>query len=60
VPPGNKVGQVVYQNGAADICPSYDSTTSKQNRSDARKVMKRWHRLSEEDQLAVVEFLKQL
>jgi hypothetical protein len=60
VPPGNKVGEVVYQNGPADICPPYDTTTSKQNRGDARKVMRRWHRLSEEDQLAVAEFLKQL
>jgi len=60
VPPGNHVGAVVYQNGAADICPPYDSATSQQNRGDARKVIRRWRRLSEADQLAVVEFLKQL
>jgi len=60
VPPGNQVGSVVYQNGAADICPPYESTTSQQNRGDARKVVRRWRRLSEDDQLAVIEFLKQL
>ena len=63
VPPGNHVGAVVYQNGAADICPPYESTTLQQNRGDARKVIRRcrrWRRLSEDDQLAVIEFLKQL
>lgn len=60
VPPGDSVGEVVYQNGAADICPPYESTTSQQNRGDARKVLSRWRRLSEEDQIAVIEFLKQL
>lgn len=60
VPPGNRVGAVVYPNGAADICPPYESATSQQNRGDARKVIRRWRRLSEDDQLAVVEFLKQL
>ncbi len=60
VPPGNHVGAVVYQNGAADICPPYESATSQQNRGDARKVLRRWRRLSEDDQLAVIAFLKQL
>ena len=60
VPPGNHVCAVVYQNGAADICPPYESITSQQNRGDARKVIRRWRRLSEDDQLAVIEFLKQL
>jgi hypothetical protein len=60
VPPGNKIGDVVYHNGAADICPPYAGTTSQQNRGDARKVVRRWRRLSEDDQLAVIEFLKQL
>jgi len=60
VPPGNRVGDVVYNNGASDICPRYESTTSQKNRGDARKVIRRWRRLSEEDQLAVIEFLKQL
>jgi CxxC motif-containing protein (DUF1111 family) len=54
VPPGNRVGDVVYQNGAADICPRYESATSQQNRGDARKVIRRWRRLSEDDQLAVI------
>src|SRR5713101_784781 len=60
VPPGNRIGDVFYQNGAADICPPYDSATSQQNRSQARKVMKRWRSLSDSDQQAVIEFLKQL
>jgi CxxC motif-containing protein (DUF1111 family) len=60
VPPGNRVGAVVYQNGAADICPPYESATSQENRGDARKVIRRWRRLSEDDQLAVIAFLKQL
>ena len=60
VPPGNSIGDIVYANGAQDICPSYDSAASQQNRGDARKVVRRWHRLSEDDQKAVVEFLKQL
>jgi hypothetical protein len=60
VPPGNRIGDVVYQNGAADVCPSYTSATSQQNRSAARKVIKRWRSLSSSDQEAVVEFLKQL
>src|SRR6266852_5989593 len=60
VPPGNGVGDVIYHSGAADICPRYESPTSQQNRGDARKVIRRWRRLSEDDQLAVIEFLKQL
>jgi CxxC motif-containing protein (DUF1111 family) len=60
VVPGNRIGNVIYQNGAADICPRYESATSQQNRGDARKVIRRWRRLSEDDQLAVIEFLKQL
>ena len=60
VPPGDHIGSVVYQNGAADICPPYGSTTSQKNRSQARKVIKRWRSLSESDQKAVIEFLKKL
>jgi len=60
VPPGNHIGDVFYQNGAADICPPFASATSQQNRSQARKVMKRWRSLSDSDQQAVIEFLKQL
>ena len=60
VPPGNRIGDVVYKNGAADICPPYNTMTSQQNRGSARKVVRRWRNLSEEDQLAVIEFLKQL
>jgi len=60
VPPGNSIGDVHYEHGAADICPPYQSSTSVQNRSQARNVIKRWHSLSESDQRAVVEFLKQL
>ena len=56
LPPNNRIGEVVYQNGAADVCPPSNSP----NRSQARKVMKRWRSLSESDQQAVIEFLKQL
>jgi len=45
---------------AADICPAYSSTTSQNNRSDAREVIYRFRQLSVEDQQAVIEFLKQL
>jgi hypothetical protein len=42
------------------ICPAYSSATSQTNRSDAREVIRRFRGLSSEDQLAVIEFLKQL
>ncbi len=45
---------------AADICPTYSSTTSQTNRSDSREVIRRFRELSSEDQQAVIEFLKQL
>jgi hypothetical protein len=45
---------------AADICPAYNSTTSQNNRSDAREVIYRFRQLSSDDQQAVIEFLKQL
>jgi hypothetical protein len=45
---------------AADICPAYNSTTSQNNRSDAREVIFRFRQLSPDDQQAVIEFLKQL
>jgi hypothetical protein len=44
----------------AVICPAYTSATSQTNRSDAREVIRRFRALSSEDQLAVIEFLKQL
>jgi hypothetical protein len=59
--PGNQVGDVVSPpEGAGDICPSYDSDTSRNNRSEARNVLRRWRQLSAEDQAAVIEFLRQL
>jgi hypothetical protein len=60
VPPGNKVGDVIYQHGARDICPSYDSEVSKQNRSDSRQIIRRFRSLSPDDQQAIIDFLKQL
>jgi hypothetical protein len=45
---------------AADICPAYSSTTSQNNRGDAREVIYRFRELSTDDQQAVIEFLKQL
>ncbi|MCU1250600.1 MAG: hypothetical protein JWQ49_3629 [Edaphobacter sp.] len=60
VPPGDKVGKVVYRNGAGDICPPYGSKESKQNRGDSREVIRRFRSLSPEDQQAMIDFLKQL
>jgi hypothetical protein len=60
VPPGDKVGNVVYRNGAGDICPPYGSKASKQNRGDSREVIRRFRSLSPEDQQAIIDFLKQL
>lgn len=60
VPPGNRHGNVFYRGGAAEICPSYDSAVSQQNRGEARKVIKRFRNLSSADQKALIEFLKQL
>ncbi|MDQ2804359.1 MAG: hypothetical protein M3Y41_17380 [Pseudomonadota bacterium] len=60
VPPGNQQGDIVYPNGAADICPSYGSPTSGLNRSDSRAAIARFHNLSREDQQALIEFLKEL
>jgi hypothetical protein len=42
------------------ICPAYDSSTSRANRSVSRQVILRFRELSLEDQNAVIEFLKQL
>jgi Di-haem oxidoreductase, putative peroxidase len=60
VPPGNRHGDVSYRRGRADICPPYDSRTSRENRSDAREVIRRYRSLSAADQRALIEFLKQL
>jgi hypothetical protein len=60
VPPGNKVGDVVYRHGAKDICPPYESEVSKQNRSDSREIIRRFRSLRPEDQQAIIDFLKQL
>jgi hypothetical protein len=54
------IGDVTYPGGAADICPSYGTDTSKSNRGSARAAIARFRSLSAEDQLAVIEFLKQL
>jgi hypothetical protein len=54
LPPGNTIGDVTE--AAADVCPGLDSP----NRSQAKKVMQRWRSLSDSDQQAVIEFLKQL
>ncbi len=42
------------------ICPAYDSPVSQANRSDAREVIRRFRALSPDDQMALIEFLKQL
>jgi hypothetical protein len=45
---------------AADICPAYGGAISRTNRSDAAEVIYRFRQLSNDDQQAVIEFLKQL
>jgi hypothetical protein len=60
VPPGNRVGDVLYQHGAGDICPPYESEISKRNRSDSREIIRRFRNLSPGDQQAIIDFLKQL
>jgi CxxC motif-containing protein (DUF1111 family) len=59
VPPGRSIGEVRYA-GANDICPPYESDTSRRNRSEAREVIRRFRALSASDQQAIIEFLKQL
>lgn len=59
LPPGGVVGEVRYR-GAQDICPKYDTETSKRNRSEAREVIRRYRALSPSDQQALIDFLKQL
>ena len=59
-PPGSDIN-IDYGPSPADvICPAYDSAVSKTNRSDSREVIRRFRRLSPEDQQALIEFLKQL
>ena len=60
VPKGGKVGEVSYPNQAGDICPSYESPVSQSNRGSAREAIARYRSLPAEDQLAIIEFLKQL
>jgi hypothetical protein len=60
VPADNRLGDLIYPQGAQDICPPYDGKTSQQNRSEARNVMRRWRQLTAAEQRAVIEFLKQL
>jgi hypothetical protein len=59
VPPGRQIGEVRYS-GPNDICPPYDTDTSRRNRSEAREVIRRFRSLSATDQQAIIEFLKQL
>ena len=59
VPPGRQIGEVRYS-GPNDICPPYDTDTSRRNRSEAREVLRRFRSLSATDQQAIIEFLKQL
>ena len=61
VPPVDSATNIDYGASPADvICPAYDSAVSKTNRSDSREVIRRFRRLSREDQQALIEFLKQL
>jgi hypothetical protein len=54
LPPDNTIGSVTE--AAADVCPPLASP----NRSQATKVIQRWHSLSVSDQQAVIEFLEEL
>jgi hypothetical protein len=59
VPPGGlvRVGDVVYPADVEQaICPPLNSP----NRSEAREVIRRYRALSDEDQQALIEFLKEL
>lgn len=56
VPPANRLGDVVYNNGATDICPGNTSAA----RSEARNVMRRWRGLTDAQQQDVINFLKAL
>ena len=60
VPSGRAIGEIRYPNGPGDICPPYDSATSRRNRSEAREVIRRYRALSAHDQEALIDFLKQL
>ena len=61
VPPTGANSNVSYGPSPADvICPPYSSATSISHRSDSREVIRRFRRLSPEDQQALIEFLKQL
>jgi CxxC motif-containing protein (DUF1111 family) len=59
VPSGRRVGEIRYS-GPDDICPPYTSALSQRNRSESREVMRRFRSLSPADQMALIEFLKQL
>jgi len=59
LPAGGKVGDLVY-GGPSDICPPYDTATSRNNRGEAREVIRRFRSQFPADQQAVIEFLKQL
>ncbi|MEO8359404.1 MAG: hypothetical protein ABI672_05185, partial [Vicinamibacteria bacterium] len=59
VPSGQRVGEIRYSS-AEDICPSYTSALSQRNRSESREVIRRFRFLSPADQLAVINFLKEL
>ncbi len=59
LPAGRRVGEIRYAS-ADDICPPYTSPASQRNRSESREVIRRFRSLSPADQLAVIEFLKQL
>lgn len=59
--PGTSVGNVHYGPSPKDvICPQYHTATSKSKRGEARESIRRFRKLSREDQQAVIEFLKQL
>jgi CxxC motif-containing protein (DUF1111 family) len=59
LPPGGAAGEIRYR-GADDLCPAYDSPTSRRNRGEAREVIRRYRSLTPGDQQALIAFLEQL
>jgi hypothetical protein len=61
VPATSAHSNIDYGSSPADvICPAYNSAVSQTNRSDSREVIRRFRALSQSDQQALIEFLKQL
>jgi hypothetical protein len=61
--PANGATNISYGVGATGslaVCPPYNNSVSRKNRSDSREVIRRFRSLSPADQQAIIAFLKQL